>query len=130
MLFDLTFPCYLTIFSGKWRLSGKVICAFFFLPLIEVLLYLTNHLCKTEVMTFADIPDLRSCIGTIWRTKITVSGGALCYRSLCKRTWKLPRSCSTEDRNVSHLPLWQLGSMPRQHNREDMESRESQYFPL
>jgi hypothetical protein len=29
MLFDLTFPCYLTTFSGKKFLSGKVICAFF-----------------------------------------------------------------------------------------------------
>jgi hypothetical protein len=38
MIFDLTFPCYLTSFSGKKCLSGKVICAFFF-PLIEVLLY-------------------------------------------------------------------------------------------
>jgi hypothetical protein len=28
MLFDLTFPCYLTTFSGKSVLSGKV-CAFF-----------------------------------------------------------------------------------------------------
>jgi hypothetical protein len=28
MLFDLTFPCYLTTFSGKKCLSGKVICAF------------------------------------------------------------------------------------------------------
>jgi hypothetical protein len=43
MLFDLTFPCYLTTFSGKKCLSGKVICAFF-APLIEVLLY--NHLLK------------------------------------------------------------------------------------
>jgi hypothetical protein len=51
MLFDLTFPCYLTTFSGKKCLSGKVVCAFFgpayrsspvcasFVPLIEVLLY-------------------------------------------------------------------------------------------
>jgi hypothetical protein len=38
MLFDLTFPCYLTTFSGKKCLSGKVICVFF-VPLIEVLLY-------------------------------------------------------------------------------------------
>jgi hypothetical protein len=38
MLFDLTFPCYLTTFSGKKCLSGKVICALF-VPLIEVLLY-------------------------------------------------------------------------------------------
>jgi hypothetical protein len=29
MLFELTFPCYLTTFSGKKCLSGKVICAFF-----------------------------------------------------------------------------------------------------
>jgi hypothetical protein len=29
MLFDLTFPCYLTTFSGKKCLSEKVICAFF-----------------------------------------------------------------------------------------------------
>jgi hypothetical protein len=29
MLFDLTFPCYLTTFSGKKCQSGKVICAFF-----------------------------------------------------------------------------------------------------
>jgi hypothetical protein len=29
MLFDLTFPCYLTTFSEKKCLSGKVICAFF-----------------------------------------------------------------------------------------------------
>jgi hypothetical protein len=29
MLFDLTFPCYLTTLSGKKCLSGKVICAFF-----------------------------------------------------------------------------------------------------
>jgi hypothetical protein len=29
MLFDLTFPCYLTTFSGKKCLSGKVICVFF-----------------------------------------------------------------------------------------------------
>jgi hypothetical protein len=29
MLFDLTFPCYLTILSGKKCLSGKVIFAFF-----------------------------------------------------------------------------------------------------
>jgi hypothetical protein len=29
MLFDLTFPCYLTTFSGKKCLSGKVICAIF-----------------------------------------------------------------------------------------------------
>jgi hypothetical protein len=28
MLFDLAFPCYLTTFSGKKCLSGKVICAF------------------------------------------------------------------------------------------------------
>jgi hypothetical protein len=28
MLFDLTFPCCLTTFSGKKRLSGKVICVF------------------------------------------------------------------------------------------------------
>jgi hypothetical protein len=28
MLFDLTFPCYLTTFSGKKCLSEKVICAF------------------------------------------------------------------------------------------------------
>jgi hypothetical protein len=41
MLFDLTFSCYLTTFSGKKCLSGKVICAFFF-PLIEVLLYVVN----------------------------------------------------------------------------------------
>jgi hypothetical protein len=27
MLFDLTFPCYLTTFSGKKCLSGKIICA-------------------------------------------------------------------------------------------------------
>jgi hypothetical protein len=38
MLFDLTSPCYLTTFSGKMCLSGKLICAFF-VPLIEVLLY-------------------------------------------------------------------------------------------
>jgi hypothetical protein len=37
MLFDLTIPYYLTTFSGKKYLSGKVICAFF-VPLIEVLL--------------------------------------------------------------------------------------------
>jgi hypothetical protein len=42
MLFDLTFPCYLTNFSGKKCLSGKVICAFF-VPLIEVLLYTTGN---------------------------------------------------------------------------------------
>jgi hypothetical protein len=36
MLFDLTFPCYLTTFSGKKCLSGKVICV----PLIEILLYI------------------------------------------------------------------------------------------
>jgi hypothetical protein len=30
MLFDLTFPRYLTTFRGKKCLSGKVICAFFF----------------------------------------------------------------------------------------------------
>jgi hypothetical protein len=29
MLFDSTFPCYLTTFSGKKCLSGKVICPFF-----------------------------------------------------------------------------------------------------
>jgi hypothetical protein len=29
MLFELTFSCYLTTFSGKKCLSGKVICAFF-----------------------------------------------------------------------------------------------------
>jgi hypothetical protein len=29
MLFDVTFPCYLTTFSGKKCLSGKVICAFY-----------------------------------------------------------------------------------------------------
>jgi hypothetical protein len=29
MLFDLTFPCYLTTFSGEKCLSGKFICAFF-----------------------------------------------------------------------------------------------------
>jgi hypothetical protein len=29
MLFDLTFPCYLTTFSEKKCLNGKVICAFF-----------------------------------------------------------------------------------------------------
>jgi hypothetical protein len=29
MLFDLTFPCYLTTFSGKKCLSGKVLCVFF-----------------------------------------------------------------------------------------------------
>jgi hypothetical protein len=29
MLLDLTFPCYLTTFSGKKCQSGKVICAFF-----------------------------------------------------------------------------------------------------
>jgi hypothetical protein len=29
MLFNLTFPCYLTKFSGKKCLSGKVVCAFF-----------------------------------------------------------------------------------------------------
>jgi hypothetical protein len=29
MLFDLTFPCCLTTFSGKKCLSGKVICVFF-----------------------------------------------------------------------------------------------------
>jgi hypothetical protein len=29
MLFDSTFPCYLTTFSEKKCLSGKVICAFF-----------------------------------------------------------------------------------------------------
>jgi hypothetical protein len=38
MLFDLTFPCSLTTFSGKKCISGKVICAIF-VPLIEVLLY-------------------------------------------------------------------------------------------
>jgi hypothetical protein len=38
MLFDLTFPCYLTTFSGKECLSGKVACPFF-VPFIEVLLY-------------------------------------------------------------------------------------------
>jgi hypothetical protein len=44
MLFDLTFPCYLTTFSGKKCLSGKVICAFFG-PLIEVLLYYSSGWC-------------------------------------------------------------------------------------
>jgi hypothetical protein len=44
MLVDLTFPCYLTTFSGKICLSGKVICPFF-VPLIEILLY-----CYTEVI--------------------------------------------------------------------------------
>jgi hypothetical protein len=39
MLCDLTFLCYVTTFSGKKCLIGKVICAFF-VPLIEVLLYL------------------------------------------------------------------------------------------
>jgi hypothetical protein len=29
MLFDLNFPCYLTTFSGKKCVMGKVICAFF-----------------------------------------------------------------------------------------------------
>jgi hypothetical protein len=38
MLFDLTFPCYLTLFIGKKCLSGKVICAFF-VPLIEIIQY-------------------------------------------------------------------------------------------
>jgi hypothetical protein len=38
MLFDLTFPCYLTTFSGEKCLNGKIICAFF-VPLIEVILY-------------------------------------------------------------------------------------------
>jgi hypothetical protein len=39
VLFDLTFPCYLITFSGKKCLSGKVIRAFF-VPIIEVLLYI------------------------------------------------------------------------------------------
>jgi hypothetical protein len=43
MLFDLTFPCYLTTFSGKKGLSGKVICAFF-VPLIGVFLYNVSDL--------------------------------------------------------------------------------------
>jgi hypothetical protein len=43
MLFDLTFPCYLTTFSGKKCLSKKVICVFF-VPLIEVLMYLFIYL--------------------------------------------------------------------------------------
>jgi hypothetical protein len=30
MLFDFTFPCYLTTFSGKKCLSGKIICTFLF----------------------------------------------------------------------------------------------------
>jgi hypothetical protein len=38
MLFDFTFPCYLTTFSGKKCLSGKII-VLFFVPLIEVLPY-------------------------------------------------------------------------------------------
>jgi hypothetical protein len=42
MLSDLTFPCYLTTFSGKKCLSGNVICAFF-VPLIEVLLYMFDR---------------------------------------------------------------------------------------
>jgi hypothetical protein len=29
MLFDLIFPCYMTTFSGKKCLSGKVICAYY-----------------------------------------------------------------------------------------------------
>jgi hypothetical protein len=39
MVFDLTFPYYLTMLSGKKCLSGKIICAFF-VPLIKVLLYI------------------------------------------------------------------------------------------
>jgi hypothetical protein len=42
MLFDLTSPCYLTTFSGKKCLSGKVISAFL-VPLIEVLLYIPSY---------------------------------------------------------------------------------------
>jgi hypothetical protein len=50
MLFDLTFPCYLTTFSGKKCLSGKVICAFF-VPLIKVLLYKNPDGISSPVVT-------------------------------------------------------------------------------
>jgi hypothetical protein len=38
MLFDLTFPCYLTTLSGKKCLSGRL-SVLSFVPFIEVLLY-------------------------------------------------------------------------------------------
>jgi hypothetical protein len=54
MLFDLTFPCYLTTFSGEKCLSGKVICAFS-VPVIEVLLYQQNsRRVRTERSPLAD----------------------------------------------------------------------------
>jgi hypothetical protein len=43
----LILPCYLTTFSGKKCLSGKFICAFF-VPLIEVLLYLNYPVDNTK----------------------------------------------------------------------------------
>jgi hypothetical protein len=43
MLFDLTFPCYLTTFSGKKCLAGRL-SVLLFVPLIEVLLYRTGQL--------------------------------------------------------------------------------------
>jgi hypothetical protein len=41
MLFDLTFPCYLTTFSGKIEtVEAGRLSVLFFVPLIEVLLYM------------------------------------------------------------------------------------------
>jgi hypothetical protein len=51
----LTFPCYLTTFSGKKCSSGKVICAFF-VPLIEVLLYSgTSEMSKSQRSHHVDV---------------------------------------------------------------------------
>jgi hypothetical protein len=48
MLFDLTFPCYLTTFSGKKGIGGKFICAFF-VPLIEVLQYCVSPTFQDQI---------------------------------------------------------------------------------
>jgi hypothetical protein len=64
MLFDLTFPCYLTTFSGKKWLSGKVICAFF-VPLIEVLQYELSP----RFPSLRSVPFPKSIVMSRWDSK-------------------------------------------------------------
>jgi hypothetical protein len=65
MLFDLTFPCYLTTFSGKKCLIGKVTCVFF-VPLIEVLLSIgvQKSLANPKKGMFRELPTLHQIVAS------------------------------------------------------------------
>jgi hypothetical protein len=76
MLFDLTFPCYLTTFSGKRCVSGKVICAFFCPAYGSPPVLIPGQRAKIPTRASLSLADT-----DIWRTKGTQCSSFLAPQS-------------------------------------------------